>query len=485
MRVVRSPIFSLWESCPALYYATAALCGIALFYGFYSPLLLFFTQPRYPQYWGFLLVATAMYGYCAYSSYRSVLPTEMTGVGYLQIVRIAKSPYHPQQKVYYGALSVFITKEGTFYHLPLSFVPAKALSLTANQDYTVQVTVSPSNSGTYRCKIHSCQPVKGTVSLAQWRFTTKQALKQWVKKQAPHTYCRALYNAFLTGESENTLLSFLFARVGLQHALAISGFHYACLIALLAYLLHYFFSRRVTASLLILFCTGYLVFMGNTPSLCRAYIALIVYLLGYVLLRNANALNSLGVALLLNLLIDPTLCRSIGFQLSYLATFALITLTHPLQQLLSSLCPKRPWSSVSQWPFIEQLAYLGLRLFIQLMSVNLAIYLCLTPLLLGHFQLVTLSGLLYNLCIPPLLTITLALLLLSILCFPLASYIFAINTIYTQWITHLLLYIPLPFNYSIPFRDMPTQTIVTWTLVCFLMGLFAYELKRIDEKKPI
>lgn len=116
-----------------------------------------------------------------------------------------------------------------------------------------------------------------------------------------------------------------FAAVGLAHALAASGFQVSLLVGLLLR-----FTQRVPASARLLLCSGvlltYIGLTGLEPSVLRAGVMGFAVLLAMTIERRPRPLASLMVAAVILLLVNPLWIFDLGFQLSFVATLALLVM---------------------------------------------------------------------------------------------------------------------------------------------------------------
>jgi len=128
----------------------------------------------------------------------------------------------------------------------------------------------------------------------------------------------------------------LFSRAGIAHLLALSGLHVA-VITLLLWIcclpLTYrgLWRTRVLVVIAGLWCFAMLT--GLTPSVTRAVTMTSVFLTATLFKRSADAMNSLCVAALLILAIDPGALYMPGFQMSFLAVLAIILYVMPVQEM--------------------------------------------------------------------------------------------------------------------------------------------------------
>ncbi|MGK7951878.1 MAG: ComEC/Rec2 family competence protein [Xenococcaceae cyanobacterium] len=115
-----------------------------------------------------------------------------------------------------------------------------------------------------------------------------------------------------------------FIKVGLAHVLAASGFHVSLLLAVVLKLTNRFSAKSQfgfgLSSLII-----YVGLTGLQPSVIRASLMGVSVLTGLLLERKIIPLGSLLLAATLLLLFNPLWIWNLGFQLSFLATFGLIT----------------------------------------------------------------------------------------------------------------------------------------------------------------
>ncbi|MFN5540235.1 MAG: ComEC/Rec2 family competence protein [Candidatus Melainabacteria bacterium] len=145
----------------------------------------------------------------------------------------------------------------------------------------------------------------------------------------------SLMQAMLIGRSTGTPLSkeiwTLGSNLGVNHIFAASALNLTALIFFLTYLLNLFkIPHRSKIIILLAFITFYACLAGFIPSIMRAWFMASVVLIGQLLKRRANLLNTLLLALCISLLFDPNLIGDLGFQFSYLATLGIILWTEKL-----------------------------------------------------------------------------------------------------------------------------------------------------------
>lgn len=119
-----------------------------------------------------------------------------------------------------------------------------------------------------------------------------------------------------------------FAVAGISHVLAISGMHVGIIFLILDKLLFFMAYFRAGYSLkqiIILLCLiGFMLVSGASPAVVRATLMLSAILVAKLTRQRYQSLNLVSLTGILQLLYEPRLIFDLGFQLSYVAVFALI-----------------------------------------------------------------------------------------------------------------------------------------------------------------
>ncbi len=167
-----------------------------------------------------------------------------------------------------------------------------------------------------------------------------------------------------------------FQRSGLVHVLAISGFHVVLLAGMLmVFLKATMLPHRLVRIAAVLMLLLYIPVTGGSPAVRRAVLMFSIPQVGALFQRPANTLNSLGVALLLIVLPEPSAIWNPGFQLSFAATLGILTggPVNPLRNLPEELKKNKWWGRLSG--FILEPTY-----------VTLCATLSTAPFLIHHFK---------------------------------------------------------------------------------------------------
>jgi competence protein ComEC len=231
----------------------------------------------------------------------------------------------------------------------------------------------------------------------------------------------ALMKAFVLGDRSNLPNSFkqMFVETGTAHILAISGLN----IGIVVYLLLIFLKtipipRKLQILITILMISFYAFMTGFGPSVVRATIMAVIFLLGILFEREAHSLNSLALAALIILLLNPFNLFDIGFQLSFICVFAIVQF-YPMVTFLEKISAKKgTWQS--HWLFRYLVTSFWLSIIVWLWVAGFVVY---------YFKILTPVTILANLIVVPLSSLIVALglgLIFFGLCFSLLSPYFAI-----------------------------------------------------------
>lgn len=446
---------AFWRLHPAL------LCGLTLLIGCGSILHLESYSLFIPLFWAlylltmrkipivFLLGASMLYG-----AYHRPDPDPIKK-GYFSIGAL-KPHQSPFQKnlLYQGMLQ---TENSS---IPCSvYAPFSKKHIRANSDYVLEGVSKRIDPHHLLFKPKSWKRVKNSWSMAELRFKAKERFRKFLKEKLKRKDTASFLSSMITGDVEKRFLRFSFAKLGLQHLLAISGFHFAILILFSSFFLKMCFTSRGTLFGLFLVVNLYFIFVGSLPAVQRSYLLALLYLSAILLGRNPNPLNLLGAAMLIELLFDPLVCGSIGFQLSFLSCSGILLFYRRFERFFKPV----PISDTA--PMIEKHIRILSAFFRKAISLNLAVNLALLPLILYHFHTFPLLSLLYNLFFPPFVTVALFMLLSSLVVHlvapPISGLFFSFTDFFTGEILDLSAYPPIALDYSIRVCHFPFE----WVLI--------------------
>lgn len=452
----------IWQKSPALLYGIALLVGTSSFlfwsfpWNFIWPVC-FCAYLIYIRKWAPLLLL--FFGIL----YSHFLATDLqtAAIGYFSpsILKPHQSPF-AKGLLFQGTL----TAEGQKVPCSVSYAFTEDRP-KANQDYILKGQLKKRGPYDYLFQAKEWIRVPKTYSLAELRFQWKERLRHFLEQHLHRPRVAAFLGSLLTGDVEDRSLRYEFSKLGLQHILAISGFHFAILISFCSFFLGLFLSPKPKYLFLLLAINLYFLFVGSVPAVQRSYLTALFFILGKWMNRPSTGLNLLGASLLIEVLLNPLVAASIGFQLSFLSCIGIL-LFRPLILKLFSI--PRPLT------LLDQHGYLALAFLKEAVAITLSVNIVLLPLILYHFHTFPLLSLLYNLFFPFLVSVALFLLLLSLLLyflFPPLS-LFFLTDFLTAQLLDLTAYPPLFLDYSIQCKSFPA-----WVIPPYLAILFAFAIR--------
>lgn len=432
------------------------------------------------------IIALASGVYVAANYHLPEIPSDgVKGEGLFEIHGLMKSNTHIGSRwVYKGSLKSFHYNSrsiGKNIPLQISFKDTAERPL-ADHSYAIEGTLRKNEDGYY-----SFTPVKdkpwsaldGTWSPAEWRYQAKKMVKEYIKNHISNDQSATFLGGLATGEFEDRLMMHEFGRFGLQHIMAISGFHFAIIALILSVLFRLILQKKSSHLLLMLLLSTYFVFLGTSASILRAWIAIVLALGAALFQKRGNGLNSLGVGLMVLLLVDPLMVRGIGFQFSFVVTAAILMLYGACDSFIEMLVTKRGLFQTTLMNKRNQHGYLVIQGLRQGLALAIAVNLAALPLLLYHFHKFPLMSLIYNLFFPFLVSISMLLLLLS-LAFP---FLHHLNSIYTGAVLNLTYRMPQAVDTYWRIESLPLWVIVGY--LCLLFYVFIYVREYIMSKNEL
>ncbi|TXE09231.1 ComEC family competence protein [Gelidibacter salicanalis] len=206
----------------------------------------------------------------------------------------------------------------------------------------------------------------------------------------------ALINALLLGQRQDISSEIYdsYSRAGAIHILAVSGLH----VGVILYLLNLLFKRLdyirhgklIKTILIVLLLWSFAVIAGLSASVTRAVMMFSVVAIGMNLKRPANIYNTLVISMFFLLLFKPMFLFDVGFQMSYLAVLAIVSI--------------QPWLAKLWQPESRSLKKIW-----QILSVTLAAQIGVVPISLFYFHQFPGLFFLSNLVIIPFLGLILGL----------------------------------------------------------------------------
>jgi competence protein ComEC len=294
---------------------------------------------------------------------------------------------------------------------------------------------------------------------------------------------KAVSKALLIGDRNDisTALREKFNRAGVGHLLAISGLHigivasvtfaiFRWIVTWLSPVLWAGWVRRTAAILTFVPVLAYGFLAGMSPSTQRAVIMVSVFLLTLLFDRDQDLINTICIAGMLILIINPPSLFSISFQLSFTAVLVIVlgmSLMRPLLQKMQGITATLVTKGVA------------------FMAVTLLATVGTAPLVMAYFNQVSLIGIVVNVIAIPLvgfLAVPLGLLAVFIQVF--STGVASACLQLSHWILGKAI-LAIDFFSGLPFAALETITPSLVEIILFylmLVGVFNWLSARHQEK---
>lgn len=178
-----------------------------------------------------------------------------------------------------------------------------------------------------------------------------------------------------------------FKKAGMSHLLVVSGMHMSVVSMIFLFIFRKLFKKKfIYCPLTILLILFYMILTGLSFSVLRSSIMVIIMLLGIMISRQSDSLNSLGISALVILLFNPYSAGDVGLLLSFGSTMGIILFSKPIRIFL-----------------VEKLKF-HIRILIHildLIAITLSACTFSIPILILFFKRISLVQILSNLLISP------------------------------------------------------------------------------------
>ena len=259
-----------------------------------------------------------------------------------------------------------------------------------------------------------------------------------------------------------------YSNTGTLHVLAVSGMHVGLIFWLINLVLKYFdkkkYQRIVKAIISLSIIWSYSLLCGLSPSILRASVMFSFVALGNMVKNKPNVYNTLAASAFSLLLFDSNMLASVGFQLSFLAVFGIVSMQKYFKQWFTF----KYWISNEIWNII---------------SVSIAAQLATFPLGLLYFHQFPVYFLASNLLIIPLTTgiifVAIAMIFAAGLAqlIPLFTYLAIGLGFMVKWLIYftnvIVLWLErLPFSYITGIQITEIETILIFIAVAYTCNYF-------------
>lgn len=178
-----------------------------------------------------------------------------------------------------------------------------------------------------------------------------------------------------------------FRYIGASHVLVISGLHIGAVISGLALLFIKFnIKKNIRYLLVLLILTIYVLGISISPSIIRAYIMGVIYILGNIFYEKVNSKKSFIISFIISLLLFPFWIYSLSFWMSYIAVFSIIFIYNRIPKI-----------NLSRIKVINRI--------LDILLMSIVIQLFMSPVIYIFFKNIQLFSFLTNIIIIPIISI--------------------------------------------------------------------------------
>lgn len=326
---------------------------------------------------------------------------------------------------------------------PSSYYQGKGIFLLAYQKGEIELTRHP-------------QSLRDTP--AKLRFHIRKILEKYIPQD-----CVAFSKALLLGDtSELSYQTDVDLKIsGIRHVVAVSGLHISIFFAIISTITFRkrYFTAFVGIPLLLLFAA----IAGFSPSVTRASIMCALMLTAQLLNREYDGPNALSFAVVLMLLVNPYCVGSVSFQLSVTSVMGIFLFAPGIRKKLTARFEGRKGK---KYRFLRKAAAgAAVTIGAQIMTIPLCAY---------YFGVVSLVGVITNLLVLWVVSLTFCLLalvcVLAVIVAPLAGLVGAIAGVlirYVLLVAKIMAAFPLAAVYTV------SPYIIIWLCFAYLL-LFVY-----------
>lgn len=250
-----------------------------------------------------------------------------------------------------------------------------------------------------------------SVGIAGLMELIRSHLRQYVASRVPKNGA-GLVNALVLGSRGSLTRDWadVFARSGTMHFLAVSGLHVG-LVGALGWIcgrrLRLDFRRAGIITLAIV--VVYAALVGFRPSVLRATLMAVAFLIGLIAARQRDALNLLALAAILVLVARPQDLFDGGFEMSFAAAGFLVLFFPELARWARREPDRLQRLSIEAQPSILRLAAIRLRRYAVMAAiVSLVAWLGAAPLVWKTFRLITPVSVVASVLVAPLIWVLLS-----------------------------------------------------------------------------
>ncbi len=221
---------------------------------------------------------------------------------------------------------------------------------------------------------------------------TGAAARGLLDRPFSETQSQAMIEALLLGQRRNIdrATNEAFRRTGLLHLISLSGMHLSILIGIVWWCCKPAgFSKHMRALICILATAVFLLIVPPAGPILRAAVIVWAYCASILLRRRSNAINSLSLAVIVLLLIQPTQLFDAGWQLSFASVAGILAFTKRIEDFVHDRTGDWLHRTAPEMKPVARLLKRTGSGIVTVLSVGTAAWLASAGILLYHFYNIT------------------------------------------------------------------------------------------------
>lgn len=275
-----------------------------------------------------------------------------------------------------------------------------------------------------------------------------------------------------------------FSNAGISHILAVSGLHVTYIILGISISLRKIIGKR-KANFFTIFIVIFYMFITNfSPSITRAGIMSILYIISNIINRKNDILTSISFSLLVILIYNPFLIMDLGLQLSYGGTIGIILFYKTILDILNNFKIKN-----KKYKYIIPLKYKKILDKIkEIISISISVQIFIFPIIIFHLNKFSIyfiiSNLLLAIIIGPLIILCFLYIIILLINIQIAKFLSFI----IEYLIQILLFFSKIGNLPLSKIYIPTfkiYQIVIYYIIIFMFRFFydIYNSRNVNKTK--
>ena len=317
----------------------------------------------------------------------------------------------------------------------------------------------------YNRKI-SIEKVKGFIIERIYKYLPKDSAD----------FCLALSIGYKTGLSREVTESF--RTNNLAHMLAISGLHVSYLILIINTLLK---PIRIKTKLIltIIFLLFFMQLVGNTASVNRACIVVILNLFASIIYRKSDQVTNLAISAGIILLINPYSIMDLSFIYSYIGTIGIIVMYPILKSkteifIIKCVNINNNYSQKKHGLIIKNFMKFT-KYIIEMLLISISVNSLLMPIIIYNNNNIPLVFIFSNLIISPVLILCIIFSMIIVIIYVVPLNIYCIINKFYSFLVNIIIIVTKYFsNLSVLDIIVVTPSILYVLLAYFFITLFIY-----------